>query len=312
MRRALLPLLLTVLAGCGLEGGDHEVTPGWYPRTSMPTPRQENGVAAIDDHVYVVGGFNLDGPVLAVNEYQPASNAWREVAPLPEPLHGPNVAAAGGRLYVLGGLNRDGAVGRAYVYDPGTNAWSERASMPEGTERGAAGVAVVDKRIYILGGLRDGAVTDASVYDTERDTWTSLPALPAPRAHLVAGAANGHVYAIGGRGNRLFSDVDLLEPITGSWIPRNPMPTARASSAVAVLNDRIYVFGGEGARKDPFEVFSTAESYDAVNDEWRMLSDMRTPRHCFGGAAVEAGIYLPGGANRQGPAPLNLNELYVP
>ncbi len=320
MRRSPLPLLLTLLSsllpGCHFgprNDRDFSHLPGWHALLPMPSARQETGVAALDDRVYVVGGLDASGaPVDTVERYLPDFNSWERVAPLPEPLHHPNVAAVGGRLYVLGALGRDGAVERTYAYDVNTDRWEPRASMPRGTERGASGTTALGTSIYVLGGLRGTSVADASVYDTLNDTWLPLAPLPAARDHLVAGAVNGRVYAIGGRSNRLFADVDVFEPVTGSWVPRTPMPTARAGSGAVSLNGRIYVFGGEGSRADPLGVFPQTEVYDPEADHWRELEPMPTPRHGIGAAAVLGRIYLPGGATRQGLGAVGTLESYVP
>ncbi len=329
VRTAALVLGLLFLSGCGGGGGRRgagpapiasSVTPTggtWQARAPLPGgPRQETGVAALGSEVYVVGGFDATGAVVAsVEVYDPAANTWRSAAPVPVPLHHANVAAQGGRLYVLGFLAGGSflADGRAFGYDPVANAWTPRASMPAGTQRGASGTAELGGRIFVAGGFRGGgSVTDFSVYDPAADAWTALPALPAARDHLGAGAIGGSFFAVGGRNGPNTARLDAFDPATASWSARAPMPTARGGVAATVVNGRLLVFGGEGNPGAASGVFPQAESYDPATDAWTSFANMLTPRHGMGAATVGSVAVVPGGATSSGFFAVSTNEAFAP
>jgi N-acetylneuraminic acid mutarotase len=266
-------------------------------------PRQETGVAALDGKIYVVGGFNGAGVVVAtVEAYDPALRTWSTVAPFPRVLHHANTAAVAGKLYVVGAL-ADGtfrAIGDVYVYDPASNTWSMKTPLPLGQERGAGGVAVIGTKIYVAGGFRNGnGVADFSSYDTASDMHASLPPLAQASDHLVGGAVNGIVYAIGGRFGGitgLLGRVVAFDPATNSWSEKAPMITPRGGAAAAVVRDRIVVAGGEGNAAVPSGVFSQVEVFVPGTNSWYSLPNMRTPRHGTGGASIGNTFYVPGGA----------------
>ena len=193
------------------------------------------------------------------------------------------------------------------------------ASKSAGTERAASGVAVIDSKIYVVGGWKNyGTATPYfSVYDTATDTWEALPDILPRRDHLVAGAVRGVVYAVGGRNGTIgtpMGRVDAFDVATKQWSARAPMPTARGGSAGTVLFDQIYVFGGEGNTAAGSDgVFAEAEVYDPAANNWRSLTPLKVPKHGIGAASVAGKVYLPGGAIKQGGnAQVPSMEIFVP
>ena len=66
-----------------------------------------------------------------------------------------------GKCYVIGGGSGEGgffppALATVDEYDPDTTSWRGRASLPAGEGRSAAASAVVDGKIYVLGGGERG------------------------------------------------------------------------------------------------------------------------------------------------------------
>jgi len=294
----LLPAALLVACGSSAPSAP------WAALPPLPAARQETGVAALGGKIYVVGGFDSAGRVVAtVEAYDVEARTWAAKAPLPRALHHANVAAAGGKVYVAGALAGASfaAAGDVFEYDPAADRWTQKASMPAGTERGASGVAVLGGLIYAAGGFRGGSVADFSAYDPARDAWETLPALPAARDHLIAAAAGGVFLAIGGRkGGALDGRVDAWDPAARSWSPRAAMRTARAGIAGAAAGTRVAVFGGEGNAGAANGIFPHTEIYDAAADRWSAAADMPTPRHGTGAAAIDRTFFVPGGATVQG------------
>jgi N-acetylneuraminic acid mutarotase len=279
-------------------------------------PRQEHGVAAVGNLIYVVGGTKMSGFTReqdnSVEVYNIKTDSWSVGPPLPVAIHHPNVVAVSGKLYVLGGL--DGfnptrkTLGSVYRLDPAVNKWEELLPMPKGTERGGSAVAVKDSVIYIAGGLQPQLgdadygmrVTDlVSSYNTTSGNWTMLPKLPEKRDH-VGGAYIGDIfYVVGGRLGAVPTVRDTtygLKSGTTSWNLLAKMPTARGGHSTAVLGKKIYTFGGEGNKAPGTQqVFPDCEVFDTVTGSWAREPNMRRPRH--GTQAVVAGdlIYIAGG-----------------
>ena len=70
----------------------------WETRATIASgPRQETAVVALGGEVYVLGGFDGSGRVVAtVEAYDPRADRWRSVADLPLAMHHANAAVVDG------------------------------------------------------------------------------------------------------------------------------------------------------------------------------------------------------------------------
>ncbi|MFD6568747.1 Kelch repeat-containing protein [Micromonospora profundi] len=309
---------------------------GWKPLEAIAGgPRQEHSVAAVAGDVYVIGGIVRDGSggvvtTARVEVYDTRRGTWRNAAPLPVAMNHPNVAVVGGRIYVLGGLSGGAswqALSDSFVYEPRRDRWQPLPPVPAGLVRGSAAVGVHGGIIYLAGGMRtltpgpgglQDTVATVSAYHPATGRWTALPDLPEARDHVAGAIVNGTFYVLGGRDRGQVNVRDTvyamdLRARTRAWTDRAPMPTARGGIAFAAVGDRIYTFGGEGNVIDGVNgVFGQTEAYDTRTDRWQRLAPMPVPRH--GTAAVTVGdtIYIPGGGNLGGGAPVATHDAYRP
>src|SRR5262249_13435740 len=140
--------LLALAAACG--NGRAPALPdappsGWETLAPLPSgPRQETAVVALGGKVYVLGGFDGSGQVVAdVAVFD--GTGWRRAADLPAALHHMNAAVVGGRIVVAGALANPSfdPVGMVLRYDPSADQWTQGRGMPAGTERGASATAAI-------------------------------------------------------------------------------------------------------------------------------------------------------------------------
>jgi cytochrome c peroxidase len=202
------------------------------------TLRHSLGAAAVPTaggpRIYAIGGYVSTGPaalpVTLVQEYNPATDTWRTVAPLPVAVAEAGVAAAGP-------LNKGEPVAQVHVL--GGNA---------GT--GAAPVAT-------------GSVHRFTPDPAGPGTWATLGLTITPRrslgaAAVVRGAFPTHVFAIGGinpaglttalveayaatLSQTAPTDPSMLTRVT---TPLTQLPASRHSFGIGTSNNRIYVVGG--------------------------------------------------------------------
>ena len=315
------PLLLILLMGvaalpaCGGGGGSEPgpstppLAEGWAQLAPMNEARQEVGVAAIGDRIYVVGGYRADGTTANTLEvYDVRANAWTTLAPMPERLNHCVAVAYQGKLYVIGGSTALGSTSAAtFEYDPARNDWGVRASMARA--RTAAVAAVVGDSIFVAGGTDDRSELEA--YDPRTDQWTSLAEMPTPRNHVAGGTARGRFHAVGGRPGNL-RVLEIYDPAADTWATGAPMPTGRSGHAAAVLRGCLYAFGGEGNASRPDGLFPQNEVYDPRTNTWESMPQMPTPRHGIGAAVVGDKIYVPGGGAVAGFGATPVHEVFTP
>ena len=284
----------------------------WARRAPMPTLRQEIAAAVIDDRIYVFGGLDDNAQSIDVVEaYAPRTDTWELRQPLPMPLNHLAAVAAGGRIYILGGyvnFSRDLIISdQTLEYDPAADSWSGKTEMPFG--RGAHGAALLDGRIYVVGGIGSpaGEQTRVMIYDPAADSWDVGAHMPVPSEHLAVSAAAGRIYAISGRFGTGLSEVQVYDPESDSWELRAPIPTARSGITSQSWLGRIFVFGGELPG-----VFDDNEVYDPVADNWDRAQPMPTARHGLGSGIVDGKIYVIGGGTVAGLRATDAVEEYVP
>ena len=314
----LLWMGLAALPACGGGGGGGGPDPGsstpplaegWARLAPMNEARQEVGVAAIGERIYVVGGYRADGTTANTLEvYDVRANAWSTLAPMPERLNHCAAVAFEGKVYVIGGSTALGSTSAAtFEYEPARNDWGVRASMARA--RTAAVAAVVGDSIFVAGGTDDRS--DLEAYDPRTDQWRSLREMPTPRNHVAGGAARGRFHAVGGRPGNL-RVLEIFDPASDTWATGAPMPTGRSGHAGAVLRGCLYAFGGEGNGARPDGLFPQSEVYDPRTNTWESLPQMPTPRHGIGAAVVGDKIYIPGGGAVAGFGATPVHEVFTP
>lgn len=180
--------------------------------------------------------------------------------------------------------------------DPGGGGagWSVHAPLSLGP-RQEMGVAALDGRIYVVGGI-DGsrqAITTVEAYDPPTDRWTQRASLPDPMHHVNVAAAGGKLYVVGALSGASFdaTGVTLVyNPGADAWSPLSSMPsgTERGASGVAVLDDgRIVVAGGlrGGASVTDASVF------DPGTNSWSPLQPLAVARDHLAAANVGGRVY---------------------
>jgi N-acetylneuraminic acid mutarotase len=186
----------------------------WRALAPMPTRRGSPVAAAVGGKLYVIGGVSTHPgsaetavhparphrSLDTVEEYDPATNAWRARSPMPTARNHAAVGAVGGKVYVIGGRLGAGFITLASntdiveEYDPATDQWGAlRARMP--TARSAVAWGVHGGRIYVAGGeFQDDRLMAAfralEAYEPAANRWEALPRMPVPR-HGLAGAVIG-------------------------------------------------------------------------------------------------------------------------
>ncbi len=146
--------------------------------------------------------------------------------------------------------------------------WSQKASLP--AARSALGVAVVDGKIYAIGGKAGGGSTFSTtdMYDPATNNWTAKASMQTPRAYIGIAVYQDKIYCIGGSVFNSTSQQweylginEAYNPAADTWETKASMPTARSQLQTNVADGKIYVMGGE-----PNQTLNYA--YDPINDSW--------------------------------------------
>lgn len=277
----------------------------WTGVADYPEEISDNAVAAHDGRAYSVGGESEDRyGITDAFVYDPSSTSWSGLPDMPHGRQAPTAAFVDGKLVVVGGWGPSDfgfgseAVPQVDIYDPASNRWTAGADTPHAVA--AAGSAVLDGRLYVVGGCHtadDCGTNLAYRYAAESQSWERVADYPEEAAWLSCGAVEGVVYCTGGTRRRDTPGPTIsskatyaYDPGTNSWGKRADLPIDLWASFSTVSDGTLQVSGGvtNGAAK----VTNQGFRYDPVADGWTALPNSTYAAYRGGGGC---GFYKVGG-----------------
>ncbi len=170
--KAPLPLASARGAAVALSGKLYIVTPAadstrlhrydpatntWTARASGPAGHHYPVAGVINGKIYVAGTMNSDeSPSFTTSVYDPATNAWAARDFMPTEQIGAAGQVIGNKLYVVSGsfvlnnIEHDAL----RVYDPAIDYWTYPYAQSTTVQRTFLAVAVVNGKLYALGGSK--------------------------------------------------------------------------------------------------------------------------------------------------------------
>jgi N-acetylneuraminic acid mutarotase len=195
--------------------------------------------------------------------------------------------------------------------------WTLGSPMP--TPRTEIAAAILDGKIYVVGGQTKTELTDVvEVYTPSSGKWsTNVAPLPFPMDHTALDAYNGKLYLVGGfiepdegPHRRAINSLFIYDPLKNEWEEGEPMPTARAGLTAKFIDGILYAIGGSTG--DNEGQVGLNEAYDPKTNSWTKKAPMPTARHHITSQLVEGKLYVIGGRETDVPSSIDTNEMYDP
>jgi N-acetylneuraminic acid mutarotase len=195
--------------------------------------------------------------------------------------------------------------------------WTTKAPMHQA--RSDLGVAVVNSKIYAIGGttasgflpsmpgsmilgLSDigGIVGTNEEYDPATNIWKYKASMPTPRIMFATAVYQNKIYCIGGKTSEGYTSVnEVYDPATDTWETKAPMPEAIGWLTANVVNDKIYLFDYSGKNF----------LFDPATDSWTIKTPAPSPAFDgYASAVFGKKIYVIGGLSED--QHYNLNQIY--
>ena len=226
--------------------------------------------------------------------------------------------------------------------DAAANEWRVISELP--TPRGEFATAVVEGKIYLIGGTplenlrgvrRENepgiwkgpfGMSLVEVYDPQTNTWERLTDMPTIRSGAKAAVVAGKIYVLTGRVGKdlqavnlkVLKAVEMYDPETDTWVRKQDMPRRRMAFGIGVVAGKIYAIGGTVIDIQPGAPWRVdlVEAYDPATDTWAKRADMPTRRRAVKAAVIGDTLYAIGGrgwppAGGGGPF-LRTIEVYEP
>lgn len=281
----------------------------------LPSHRYEYGAAAVENHMYVVGGVFQSSvwlPTGKFEAYESTTDNWQKLPRLPHVVHHPGVTSDERFVYVVGGCGiRIQPLSLAWRYDPNRTVWERLPNMP--TRRGALGLVHINAQLYAVGGADYGkkyAILER--FDTHRGQWEKLADMPTPREHLTAVACQEKLHVLGGYNTDRFGALithEVYDPAIHTWTSAPSIPMRLCGFAAASYKDNIFVFGGEqGWAVSPY-VFS----YNTKTKRWSRLPNLAEARYAGVAVTMHNRIHFLGGNRRMFSDNFSTrHDIYIP
>ncbi len=290
-------------------------TDTWATAGSMPTPGTHFHGATLSGSIYLVGGSDGTNYSSTVMAFTPASNSASEAflcptlqvtpkANMPTKRSNMTVGEIDGIIYVAGGFDDTSRyLTNNEAYYPAADVWTKKAPMPRPRETRGSNNAVVEGKLYVIGGNAEGRCSDLNeAYDPETDSWMTKTPMPTPRCHLAVIALDGLIYALGGtntNGSIEYSTVEVYNPSNDTWTTATPMPTARQDLGALALNGVLYAVGGGNPALNPGGGLNIVEAYDPVAKTWSNRAPMRSARSGMAVGALDGMLIVVGGVTNE-------------
>lgn len=98
------------------------------------------GVAALNQYIYVVGGFDGTRQLSSVERYDTENNVWTMVAPIKVARSALSLTVLDEKLYAMGGFDGHNFVAIVEVYDSKLNRWEDGTPLTSGRSGHASAV----------------------------------------------------------------------------------------------------------------------------------------------------------------------------
>lgn len=204
----------------GLRSGEFwkydNVFETWTRGTNLLNARRRHAMSAVDDAIFVLGGFDEDLVLDSVEMWQRNLNQWNEVGTLCHAVENMGYISYGKDIYLFGGKNNDEIVtNTVQCFNTGTlTSTVLTRSLPASDM--CLSAAILNSYIYVIG------LEGAFRYSPQTEDWEILPDMSCARDFVSLSVLDEKLYAFGGRrrgakDNLYTNTIELFDPERNAW-----------------------------------------------------------------------------------------------
>lgn len=241
---------------------------------------QDHEVAFAAGRVFVIGGGTFGGEaraiVRSIDVTRPTmwgEEEWTEVPNMSEARSCPGVGVVGDRIFVISGKsNYDSYLNSCEAFNVAKWGWEPVAPIP--TKRWDFGVAVIDEKIFAIGGHNGDTLADFEMLDTRADTWTKLPRMPSRRNGVAAAVVDDRFIWVFGS----IPSIDVFDVEKSEWKTITDLHEAFVSARAVAVGHKIFMIGGTRVAGG---TTSKVDILDTDTMKWETAAPMSVQRAWF-------------------------------
>ncbi len=205
--------------------------------------------AIVGNYLYIFGGGSVNGS--AGNEKMEVVNlsngnvTFTTNNPAPADICG--AATWHESIYVFGGSSSyywefaiwSNYSNKLYRFNTSDSTWTELANMPESKETKGA---IVNGKLYVLGGYNGTPSNRIDMYDIETNVWKSLGTMPKGVSANAIAVYGTTIFIVGDYTNEKY--LASFEVNTGVFNVIQSNMKKRRHAGAAVINGKLYIMGG--------------------------------------------------------------------
>jgi len=190
------------------------------------------------------------------------------------------------------------------------DSWTTLEPMP--TARSSFGVAVVDGKIYAIGGYNGTALNTNEMYDPETDTWTRKTSMPTARSNFGIAVFQNKIHVMGGyvRYSGFLDVHEVYDVETDTWETRNNSSSYGAYFSANVVGNEIFLIGGSLSPFHPWHTSDENRVYHPLTDTWTIKEPLPTAVSHHASTVLDNELYVIGGQDIEFNAKYDLNHVY--
>jgi len=259
----------------------HPTDSAWSSRSAPPVEIHHFQAVEYNGLIYAMcgftGNFPNEVPLSNIYIYDPVGDTWTIGPEIPVNRRRGSAGCTiyNNKIYVVCGIKNghlNGWVPWLDVFDPINNTWTVLPDAPR--ERDHFSVAIVEDKIYALGGRKTGfggntfnaTVPQVDIYNISNSAWSTLPS------------------------------------------PSGDLPTPRAAAAVALLGNEILVIGGESGAQT--SAHNETEALNFITETWREIASLNQGRHGTQAIVSNGNVYVAAGSKIRGNDEINSQEVF--
>ncbi|XP_037085880.1 actin-binding protein IPP-like [Pollicipes pollicipes] len=208
-------------------------------------------------------------------------------------------------IYVIGGSKKElvsswtrseNALCSTECFDTFNKVW--RRASPMRIARILPGVAVLNGRVYVVGGEQESLImANGEIYNPQEDQWSNMACMISPRVEFGLAAVDGKLYAMGGWvGVDIGGTMEVYDPDRDEWTLAANLPAPRFSMGVVAHQGLIFLVGGcTHSQRHLHDLVR----YSPSAKQWTELAPMGVARSQMGVAVLDDYLYAVGGIDRK-------------